>query len=63
MEETGNQLLTLDEVLADWLPVSRSTLYAEIRSGRLRVTKLGRRSFVCISDIKEYISELRGQSS
>lgn len=53
------QLLTFDQVLSEWLPISRSKLYSEIRRGRLRVTKLGRRSFVCRSDIEEYISTLR----
>jgi len=55
-------LLTFDQVLSQWLPISRSKLYAEIRSGRLRVIKLGRRSFISRKDLEQYISGLRRDS-
>lgn len=34
-------------------------LYSEIRKGRLRVTKLGRRSFVSRQDLEDYIAALQ----
>lgn len=63
MVDNESALLTFDQVLSEWLPISRSKLYAEIRSGRLRVIKLGRRSFICREDLEHYISRLRGDSA
>ncbi len=63
MIDNESALLTFDQVLSDWLPISRSKLYAEIRSGRLRIVKLGRRSFVSRADLEDYISGLREDAS
>ena len=53
-----SQLLTFQQVLAGWLPISRSMLYSEIRKGRIRVTKLGRRSFISRRDLENYLAGL-----
>ncbi len=46
------------------LGIGRSTLYAEIKSGRLRLTKIGRRSLVLADDLDTYIATLKkGQVS
>jgi len=59
LAQDGKRLFSLEQVLTDWLPISRSMLYSEIRKGRLRVTKLGRRSFVSRQDLEDYIAALQ----
>lgn len=41
------------------LGIGRSTLYAEIKAGRLRLTKIGRRSLVLADDLAAYIVVLK----
>ncbi len=50
-------LLTLDQA-ADRLQVSRSSLYREVRRGRLRVVKLGHLSRVRLEDLRAYVAGL-----
>lgn len=59
LAQDRKRLFSLEQVLTDWLPISRSMLYSEIRKGRLRVTKLGRRSFVSRQDLEDYIAALQ----
>lgn len=59
LAQDGKRLFSLEQVLTDWLPISRSMLYSEIRKGRLRITKLGRRSFVSRQDLEDYIAALQ----
>jgi excisionase family DNA binding protein len=48
--------------LTKLLGIGRSTLYAEIKSGRLRRTKIGRRSLVLADDLAEYLASLQAAS-
>jgi len=50
-------LLTLDQA-AERLQVSRSSLYREVRRGRLRVVKLGHLSRVRLEDLRAYVGRL-----
>jgi excisionase family DNA binding protein len=48
----------LDEI-NQLLGVGRSTLYAEIKAGRLPLTKIGRRSLVLAEDLGAYVATLK----
>jgi excisionase family DNA binding protein len=45
--------------LAGMLGLGRSTLYEEIRAGRLRLTKLRGRSIILAEDLAEYLEAVR----
>jgi excisionase family DNA binding protein len=51
----------LNDVLAvrERLGISHGTFYAEVRAGRLPVTKIGARSFVSESDLLAYLNASR----
>lgn len=61
VKQNERRLLSLDEVLETVLPISRSTLYTEIRAGRLPVVKIGRRTFVSNEAVEQYIADLSDQ--
>jgi excisionase family DNA binding protein len=42
--------------------VSRTKAYEEILAGRLRVTKLGRATRICIDDAEAWLAALRRES-
>jgi excisionase family DNA binding protein len=42
------------------VPVSRGTLYSEIRAGRLKKIKLGRRTLILAEDLKAWLAANRG---
>lgn len=48
----------LDELI-EILGLGRSTIYSEIKSGRLQVAKVGRRSLVLADDLAAYIAALK----
>jgi len=53
----------LDE-LTELLGLGRSTLYLEVRAGRLRLSKVGRRSIVLADDLAAYLAVLKkGESA
>ena len=62
-KEAESQLLSLDQVLTDWLPISRSKLHQEVRAGRLTITRLGRRAFIARRDLEAYIHSLPSSTS
>lgn len=45
--------------LTDLLGLGRSTLYNEVKAGRLRLSKIGARSIVLAQDLAEYLETLR----
>lgn len=54
-----NNRLTLSVAEASLvLGISRSRLYEEISSGRLKKTKLGRRTLVLVAELKAWLEKL-----
>ena len=53
-----NRLLTIEQVMRDYLPLGRTKLYEEIRSGRIPVVKIGRRTFISEQALEAYIDGL-----
>lgn len=54
---TSTLLLTVEQA-AERLQVSRSSLYREVRRGRLQVVKLGHLTRIRQDDLVAYVSEL-----
>jgi hypothetical protein len=52
------QLLTITDFTAQY-SLSRTSLYREVMAGRLRLTKVGRRSFIAIEDAQTWLQNLR----
>jgi excisionase family DNA binding protein len=52
------ELMTLPEFLERY-SISRTTLYREIKDGRLRATKVGRRTLVARVDAEAWLRTLR----
>jgi hypothetical protein len=48
--------------LLDIVPMSRSWIYSEIEDGKLRVTKVGRRTIFLVDDVADWLSGLREAS-
>lgn len=46
------------EQLCQWSSVGRSTIYEEIREGRLQIRKVGRRTIVLREDAERWLSSL-----
>ena len=46
------------EQLCKWSSIGRSTIYEEIREGRLQVRKVGRRTIVLREDAERWLSSL-----
>lgn len=57
-EDNPRVLLPIPEVQAALGGISRAALYQEITSGRLRVTRIGRRVFVRRTALDDYIDKL-----
>lgn len=53
-EQTGESLLTVIEAM-DRLKLGRTSLYREIDSGEIRVVKYGRRTFIPVSQVNDWI--------
>ena len=51
-------LLTIPETLNELHGISRTALYEEIKSGRLRSIKLGKRRLVSRDALLEYVGKL-----
>ena len=51
-------LLSIPEFMA-WASISRSQVYREIKAGKLRLTKRGRRSFIARQDAEAWLASLR----
>lgn len=49
---------SVDDLLSI-VPISRTCVYAAVRSGRLRRTKIGRRTVFMASDVAAYLAALR----
>lgn len=56
-----NGAFTVDEFLA-WARIGRTKFYQEIKEGRLRVRKLGRKTLVLKVDATDWLSSLPEQS-
>lgn len=56
------RLLTMEEVLRDVLPIGRTKLYGEIRASRLKVVKIGRRTFIGSEELDAYLKRLDEES-
>jgi hypothetical protein len=41
-----------------WAAIGRSTVYEEARAGRLRLTKIGRKSIIVAEDAKAWLDSL-----
>jgi hypothetical protein len=41
-----------------WADIGRSHLYAEVKKGRLKLTKCGRKSLVTVEDAKAWLASL-----
>jgi excisionase family DNA binding protein len=59
---SGKALYRVTEVMA-LLSLSRSVIYEEIRSGRLRSVKRGRTRLISAAAITEYVSLLEDETS
>ena len=49
--------------VARLLGVGRSTVYAEIAAGRLKIRKVGRRSLVFAEELQRFVAELPSPTS
>jgi excisionase family DNA binding protein len=58
MKLCEDRLLSLKTVLGDYLPVGKTTLFALIKNDKLKVIKLGRRTFIRHSTVQAYIDSL-----
>jgi excisionase family DNA binding protein len=56
------QLFTLPEFVGLY-SISRTSAYREIKDGRLKATKCGRRTLIARSDADAWLSQLRSASS
>ncbi len=61
--EDATRLYSLEELLDDHLPIGRSLLFEEIKSGRLQTVKIGRRTLVTARALQTYIDLLEDQFS
>jgi predicted site-specific integrase-resolvase len=52
------ELYTFTDFLTAY-PISRTTAYREVKAGRLRVTKIRRRSYVTRSDAEAWLKKCR----
>ena len=53
-----DRLLSVDpDELRSYLPVSRTTIYGLVASGQLTRVKIGRRSFIRLSEVQRLITE------
>lgn len=59
--EVAPRLLRV-EVVAELLDLARSTVYEEIRLGRLRTVKVGRRRLVPTEYVEEYVDLLKREA-
>lgn len=41
----------------------RSTLYAEIKSGNLKIRKVGRRTIIAMADLREWLASKAGEAA
>lgn len=55
--EMESRLLSVDEA-ANALSIGKTKLYSELKLGRIRGVKLGKRTFITPEEIKIYISTL-----
>ncbi len=55
-------LFTVEEFIRDVCPMSISTFYSEIRTGRLQTVTIGRRRYVPASMIPAFIQALQASS-
>ncbi len=54
------EIYTVADFLAAY-PISRSSFYREVQSGRLRITKIRRRSYVARVDAEAWLTKLRSE--
>ena len=58
MSTTDDRLLTLKQVLAEYLPIGKTSLFALFKNGKLQAVKLGSRTYVKHSVVQSYIASL-----
>lgn len=52
--DDGLRALTIEQAL-DLIGISRPKLYMEIKQGHIAARKIGRRTFILASDLREYL--------
>ncbi len=57
MVSTNTGAMTVKQFL-EWVHISRSTFYKEVRAGRIKLRKVGRRSLVAREDAEAWLSNL-----
>ena len=55
---TQPELYTFKDFLTVY-PISRTTAYRELKAGRLRITKIRRRSYITRADAEEWLKSCR----
>jgi excisionase family DNA binding protein len=59
---TESQRLLRVETVAQLLDLARSTVYEEIRLGRLRTVRIGRRRLIPTEYVEEYVALLKREA-
>lgn len=52
MVDPTTRLLTIDDVLSDWLPITRRHLMRMIAAGDIETVRVGRRVFITQAEIR-----------
>lgn len=58
MAVVEEKLISIQQVLKEYIPISKPKLYQLINDGKLKAVKLDRRTFVKLSEIARYITSL-----
>ena len=59
-ESTDGSVLLRPEQLADWLNLSRGTVYELIGEGTIRSVKVGRSRRITVSAVRDFVADLDG---
>lgn len=59
MDIKEDRLLSLKHVLAEYLPIGKTSLFSLLKNGKLQAVKLGSRTYVKHSAIQSYIASLQ----
>jgi excisionase family DNA binding protein len=58
MTDTGQRALSVEQ-FCERYGIGKSTLYVQIREGRLRLRKIGKRSVIAVEDAEIWFKNLR----
>ena len=59
---TQKGALSIDEFRA-WSSIGKTRIYKEIKSGRLKITKIGRRTIITLEHAVEWLELNRGEAA